>query len=88
MGFSQYLAPTGLFAIAVLMDGQKITPERVATFGLIWLGVAIFALDAVRAGKSRTKNGCTNRSVGVCVSFPHPLPAGEGGSMSVSHRTG
>ncbi|MEM9295043.1 MAG: EamA family transporter RarD [Planctomycetota bacterium] len=55
IGFLQYLAPTGHFAIAVTMNGEPVTPQRLITFGLIWLGVAVFVIDAVRAKPRVTK---------------------------------
>jgi chloramphenicol-sensitive protein RarD len=47
MGFLQFIGPTMQFAIGV-EGGEPLTPLRAASFGLIWLGVAVFAYGAWR----------------------------------------
>jgi chloramphenicol-sensitive protein RarD len=47
MGFLQFIAPTMSFVIGV-MQGEPFSPLRGASFGLIWAGVAVFALGALR----------------------------------------
>ncbi|MEE8106341.1 MAG: EamA family transporter RarD [Planctomycetota bacterium] len=49
LGFLQYLAPTGHFLLAVLVFAEPFTRVHMATFGLIWLAVGLFAFDAWRA---------------------------------------
>ena len=41
VGFLQFITPTMLFGIA-LMAGEPLGPLRAASFGLIWVGVALF----------------------------------------------
>jgi chloramphenicol-sensitive protein RarD len=48
VGFLQYLAPTGQFVLAQIY-GEPFAPEQWLAFGLIWLGLAIFSLDLIRA---------------------------------------
>lgn len=47
LGFIQYIAPTIQLLLAVYY-GEAFTPVHAATFGLIWLALAIFSIDAVR----------------------------------------
>lgn len=55
MGFLQYLAPTLMFALGVLAYGEAFDRGRLATFVLIWLGLAIYSWDLLRrSGPSRT----------------------------------
>ncbi|HKR89822.1 MAG TPA: EamA family transporter RarD [Phenylobacterium sp.] len=50
MGFLQFIAPTMTFAIGV-MQGEPFSALRGASFALIWAGVAVFALAALRRGR-------------------------------------
>lgn len=52
LGFLQYLAPSGHFLLAVLVYGEALTPAHLATFGCIWLALAIFTADQLK--RSRT----------------------------------
>ena len=47
VGFFQYLGPTLMFLLAVLFYGESLTPDKMETFGFIWLALAIFILDAL-----------------------------------------
>jgi chloramphenicol-sensitive protein RarD len=47
MGFLQFIAPTLSFVIGA-EEGESLTPLRLASFGFIWAGVAIFAWAAWR----------------------------------------
>jgi chloramphenicol-sensitive protein RarD len=49
VGFLQYLAPTGQFLLAVLAYGEPLAADRLAAFGLIWIGLAVFSADLARA---------------------------------------
>jgi chloramphenicol-sensitive protein RarD len=51
LGFLQYLAPTGQFVLAVAVYGERFTHEQLIAFGLIWIGLAIFTIDLVRAAR-------------------------------------
>lgn len=52
LGFLQYLAPSGQFLLAVLAYGEALSPAHLATFGCIWLALAIFTADQIK--RSRT----------------------------------
>jgi len=49
VGFLQYLTPTGQFLLATLAYGEPVAPARLAAFGLIWIGLALFSFDLARA---------------------------------------
>ena len=53
MGIIQYVAPTCQLGLAVLAYGEPFTPRHGITFGLIWLAVGLYALDALWAGRPR-----------------------------------
>ncbi len=48
MGFIQYLAPTLQFLCGVLLYDEPLTAVHIASFGLIWLALSIFSVDALR----------------------------------------
>ncbi|MGC1149081.1 EamA family transporter RarD [Pantoea agglomerans] len=47
VGFFQYLGPTLMFVLAVAFYGETITPDKMVTFGFIWLALLVFVCDAV-----------------------------------------
>lgn len=48
LGFLQFIQPTILFVLGV-SQGEPVTPLRLASFALIWLGVAVFVGGMWRA---------------------------------------
>jgi len=48
IGILQYVSPSLNFLLAVLILNEVITPADMATFPLIWAGLAIYTWDAVR----------------------------------------
>lgn len=52
LGFFQYLAPTGHFALAVLVYGEPFGTAHLFTFACIWTGLLLYSVDAVRAARS------------------------------------
>ncbi len=46
LGLMQYLAPTLQFLCGVLLFGEKLSTGQIASFGLIWLGLILFASDS------------------------------------------
>jgi chloramphenicol-sensitive protein RarD len=45
LGFIQYLSPTIVFFLGLIVFGQPLEPAKLASFVLIWLAVAIFVGD-------------------------------------------
>ncbi len=46
LGFLQYIAPTLVLALAVLVYGEQLTTTTLITFAFIWTGLAIYSVDA------------------------------------------
>jgi chloramphenicol-sensitive protein RarD len=48
VGLMQYIAPSGMFLLAVLVYGEPFTTAQLWTFLLIWTALAIYSIDSVR----------------------------------------
>jgi chloramphenicol-sensitive protein RarD len=48
VGLMQYIAPSGMFLMAVLVYGEPFTPALGWTFAMIWAALAIYSVDSVR----------------------------------------
>ncbi|MGC5780072.1 EamA family transporter RarD [Methylobacterium sp. NFXW15] len=55
LGLLQYVAPTCLLILSVLVFGETVEPHRAAMFGLIWLGLALYTIDALRGRRIETR---------------------------------
>lgn len=55
LGILQFLGPTLQFLIGWRMYGEPMSPTRLASFGLIWLAIAIYAAEARRRESSRAR---------------------------------
>jgi chloramphenicol-sensitive protein RarD len=51
LGLAQYLAPSLQFLAGVLLYGEKLTHGQMLSFGLIWLGLVLFASDSVATAR-------------------------------------
>jgi chloramphenicol-sensitive protein RarD len=49
LGLLQYLAPVMQFLIGVLVRGEAMPLSRLAGFALVWIALAVFTVDAIRA---------------------------------------
>lgn len=47
LGFFQYIAPSGMFLLAVFVYNEPLTPGKLVTFGLIWTALAILTIDSM-----------------------------------------
>lgn len=47
LGFFQYIAPSGMFLLAVFVYGETLSPAKLVTFGLIWTALAIMTVDSL-----------------------------------------
>jgi chloramphenicol-sensitive protein RarD len=52
LGFLQYVAPSLQFLLAVLVFGEPLTPAHIVCFGAIWVALAIFIGEGLRAGRA------------------------------------
>lgn len=48
LGFLQYIGPSLMFLIAVVVYGEEFTVDKGVTFGFIWAALVLVSLDAVR----------------------------------------
>lgn len=48
LGFLQYAAPTVQFALGVWYFGEPFSAARAQSYGIIWIGLAIYTTDALR----------------------------------------
>ena len=46
LGFLQYIGPTLMFLLAVLVYGEHLATSTLVTFAFIWAGLAIYSVDA------------------------------------------
>ena len=51
VGFLQYLAPTGQFLLAVLVYGEELSPAKLLSFALIWVGLVLYSIEARRSAR-------------------------------------
>lgn len=48
LGFLQYIAPTGMFLLGVLVYGEPFQKRQGVTFALIWTALALYSLESLR----------------------------------------
>lgn len=51
LGLMQYLAPTLQFLCGLLLFGEKLSGGQMASFGLIWIGLILFASDGIATAR-------------------------------------
>jgi chloramphenicol-sensitive protein RarD len=51
LGLLQYVAPTIQFLLAVLLFKEPLSGAHLVTFACIWIGLAVYAADAVRVAR-------------------------------------
>ena len=51
LGLFQYIGPSIMFVLAVVLYGETFTTERILTFACIWTALALFSWDTYRASK-------------------------------------
>ncbi len=51
LGLLQYSAPMLQFLCGILLFGEKLTHGQIVSFGLIWLGLILFAADSYRSAR-------------------------------------
>ncbi|GAB3856495.1 EamA family transporter RarD [Nocardioides maradonensis] len=49
LGVLQYLAPILQFALGITVLGEYMPPERWIGFGLVWVALVVFTVDAIRS---------------------------------------
>lgn len=48
LGFFQYIGPSLMFLLAVLLYGESLDLSRIVTFILVWFGLLIYVYDSLR----------------------------------------
>jgi chloramphenicol-sensitive protein RarD len=48
LGLLQYVAPTCLLLLSVLVYGEHVEPHRALMLALIWVALALYTVDALR----------------------------------------
>jgi len=56
LGFFQYIGPTVSFLLAIFVYDEILVPEKLTSFILIWIALAIFSMDGYMK-KRRSKEG-------------------------------
>lgn len=62
LGVLQYIGPTGMFLLGVLVYGEPFGISQSATFVLIWLGVALYTTNGVRTLRWFRGRGATGQA--------------------------
>ncbi|MCG7491678.1 EamA family transporter RarD [Vibrio sp. Of14-4] len=55
LGFFQYIGPSLMFLLAVLVYGESFTIDKAITFAFIWSALVIFSYDGLKAKKHSLK---------------------------------
>lgn len=55
LGFLQYLGPTCAFLLAVFVYNEEFNFDKMITFILIWIALAIFSLDSIKKYRKQKK---------------------------------
>jgi len=58
IGFLQYITPSLHFLIAVVLYREPFTAAALASFGFIWLGLAVYSLDAWLGIRRHLSSAC------------------------------
>lgn len=56
IGMLQYIAPTMMFFIGWLIQGEEMPAARWIGFALVWSALCVFVLDQVRGARSRSRD--------------------------------
>lgn len=55
LGFIQYIGPSLMFLLAVLVYGEALTSDKVITFACIWAALIVFSWDGIRNNSNNKK---------------------------------
>ena len=55
LGFLQYIGPSIMFILAVFLYHEPLEPSRLVMFGFVWLALALFSSDSLRAYRYQRK---------------------------------
>ncbi|RBP63202.1 RarD protein [Brenneria salicis ATCC 15712 = DSM 30166] len=63
LGFFQYLGPTMMFLLAVMLYGEPMGSDKLITFAFIWSALALFILDALHTQRKRRRVQVTSHQI-------------------------
>jgi chloramphenicol-sensitive protein RarD len=72
IGILQYVAPILQLACGVLIYHEPMPAARLAGFGLVWIALIIFTVDALRGARRRTVTDPTAATVEPVTAIPSP----------------
>ncbi len=55
LGFFQYIGPSLMFLLAVLIYDETFTQDKAVTFGFIWGALVLFSFDGIRQSRKKQK---------------------------------
>lgn len=55
VGFMQYIAPTMMFVIALVVFGDPLEPARLVGFGFVWFGLVLYTVSNVSGSVMRRR---------------------------------
>lgn len=55
LGFFQYIGPSLMFLLAVLIYGEPVTSDKAITFAFIWGALVVFSFDGLRNNRKSRK---------------------------------
>lgn len=55
LGFFQYIGPSIMFALAILLYDEPLSEARLVTFGFVWLALAVFSYDSFKHYRKERK---------------------------------
>lgn len=72
IGILQYVAPIIQLACGLLIYHEPMPAARLAGFGLVWVALIIFTVDALRGARRRTATDPTAATVEPATAIPSP----------------
>lgn len=55
LGFIQYIGPSIMMSMAVMMYGESLSASKVATFAFIWLALIVYTFDGIKHSKKNKR---------------------------------
>lgn len=55
LGFFQYIGPSLMFLLAVLVYGEDFTADKAITFAFIWGALMVFSFDGIRYSRKKSR---------------------------------
>ncbi|MCE7078877.1 EamA family transporter RarD [Streptomyces sp. ST2-7A] len=83
VGLMQYIAPSTMFLLGVLVFGEEMPPERWIGFVMVWTALTILTWDVLRqAGRSRAALRAAGRAAGQRLAESAPTGPPEATAMT------